>query len=256
MKSVIYRIMLVILISMILFRCDKDSSAGPEGDNLEKPAFVIEFLGHSSLRLITSDSLEIITDPFGNSIPGFYTQPDSLVADIVTISHSHADHNQSRGIEGDPVIIKTAETDTIGPLIIEGYLSEHGKWNGASMGSNIIFVFRIGDAKIVHLGENRAVTEPEILAAIQDADVLIAPVGEIASLSVEELDQLIRDTGSGTVIPTHCSLSESNRYYGSSTADEYVASLSPDVPVIHLESLDVFSDMPRQVAVLTPVYAK
>lgn len=248
------KILLILSSFALIIQCNGESGTSPNEEN--QPSVMIRFLGHSSFEFVTSDSLHIITDPFGGTISQYYYTPVDLKADIVTISHSHADHSQTASVQGSPHIIKVAECDTIGSLIIEGYMSEHGKWNGAYQGSNIIFVYRIGDIKIVHLGENRNVTEPEILSAINDADVLIAPVGEIASISFEELNALVRENSIHTVIPSHYSLSTDNRYYGSSTVDEFVEALPQGIQVVYKDSLKVISDMPDQVVVMNAIYSK
>jgi L-ascorbate metabolism protein UlaG (beta-lactamase superfamily) len=66
------------------------------------------------LFLQDSISTRIIADPFGNSIPGFYYSPDSLFADIVTVSHGYADHNQIATVHGSPLVLRTVIwSDTI-----------------------------------------------------------------------------------------------------------------------------------------------
>ncbi|MBN1780507.1 MBL fold metallo-hydrolase [bacterium] len=247
----------VVVMALILVQCDKDSGTSPrQGEILSAPDIRISFIGHSSFLFTIGDSLRIVTDPYGASITAFYMKPDSLTADIVTVSHAHADHAQVRTVEGDPMVIREAGADTLGSVIIQGYLSEHGDWNGADMGANIIFVFQIGDVKIVHLGENRNVTEEDILSAINQADVLIAPTGQIASISFGELSALVGNCGIRTVIPSHFSPTAANRYYGSSTVQEYVNSLSPETVVVFSDELNVVPNMPEQVVVLSSEYMR
>jgi len=141
---------------MVQVHCGRDTTDSPVPQYvIEAPAVFMGWYGHSSLRIVTPDSVEVIANPSRNSIPGFYRMPDSLVADIVAVSHSHADHLEIQAVHGNSLIIKTAGPDAINSVMITGYLSEPNQWNGAAMESNIIFVFQIGEIRRLHLGENR-----------------------------------------------------------------------------------------------------
>lgn len=251
---------LVLLSTLVLisgYRCSKDSGISPEENTRDPEVIRMEYLGHSSFIMTFGDTLTIVTDPFGNSIPQFYTTPDSVEADYVTISHQHADHISMKGMIGDPTIFQKADTTyQLGDISIRGYLSAHGDWNGSNMGTNIIFVFQTPTIKLVHMGENGPLEDETILNAISDADVLIVPTGETASLSFEEIHALVQTTRARTIIPSHYSLSATKRYYGSSTVEEFVESLPEGTVVNQGDDLDIMQDMPEQVILLNPKYAK
>ena len=61
----------------------------------------IKYLGHSSFLLTESTGTSILTDPYGSI--GF--RLPRVKADAVTVSHSHYDHNNVRGVDGLPVIL-------------------------------------------------------------------------------------------------------------------------------------------------------
>lgn len=245
------------ILGLIIFtHCEKEAGINPKQNGVPKKPVRIKFLGHSSFSIITPDTIRIVTDPFGSSLSQFYRTPDPMTADLVTVSHFHADHCQTQSIQGNPIILNKPDSLTIGTVRVRGYLSEHGKWNGSPMGNNIIFVFQVGDLKIVHLGENRNVTEPEILSAIAQADILIAPVGQIASIRFGELNNLIKNQQIRTAIPSHYSLSADNRYYASSTVEEYLESLPEGTKIVYADSLEMLQNMPEQVVVLSPLYKK
>ena len=57
----------------------------------------ITWLGHSSFRLEESTGAVVVTDPYDAKIVG-YEMP-KVKADIVTVSHSHNDHDALDRIE-------------------------------------------------------------------------------------------------------------------------------------------------------------
>jgi L-ascorbate metabolism protein UlaG (beta-lactamase superfamily) len=130
----------------------------------------LKWYGHSFF-LFTSDSgVKIATDPFGEGIG--YNVPDTL-ADVVTISHNHYDHNKTEVINGSPRIIKTHGIFEEKDIKIKGIMSSHG----FLLGKNIIYVYTIDNLKICHLGDLGKSIEEKQLSEIGDVDVLITPIG-------------------------------------------------------------------------------
>ena len=62
----------------------------------------IKYLGHASFQIKTKGA-SIITDPYDEEMVGL--KFPKIEADIVTISHSHKDHNQVKNVKGDPLLI-------------------------------------------------------------------------------------------------------------------------------------------------------
>lgn len=248
--------LLILLLGVFIIQCDKDSSTNPVDSQQE---FVhMEYPGHSCFLMTTSDSLRIVTDPFGSSIQAYYEVPDSIVADYATVSHRHADHTNFTGIAGDPVRLDDPDTTCqVGNMTIRGYLSSHGDLGASKMGSNIIFVYQLGDIKIVHLGENAMVTDQTILEAISDADVMIIPTGQAASIKFEEIEELKTLTHPKTIVPSHYSTNAENRYYyNTSTLDEFLDQLPEGTVVQYGDSMEIIAGMPEQVFCINPQYAK
>jgi L-ascorbate metabolism protein UlaG (beta-lactamase superfamily) len=214
----------------------------------------LKFIGHSSTLITAPDGTRIVSDPFGSSHPeGLADFPKDLIAEMVTVSHDHPDHSNARAVGGSPKIVTAPGDYSIGMITVTGIEGDHGLVKKRSTGKNIVFVFQIGDVKIVHLGAAGVVTQPDILAALQDADVVIMDImGDTAHPLQEELDQLI-SLNVRTIIPTHYSLNSSYRYYNSAMLDEFLKIVPADLPVVRQGStLNVTPNMPHQIMILEP----
>lgn len=252
-----FRSLSFLLFFSFLFLCcnSEDSVTNPKEKKEIKTSVNIKFLGHSSFLITTPDSLSIITDPFGNTV-SFLKWNDTTSADIVTVSHSHADHNQSGLIKGNPIILKDGKTDTIGTVKITAFETQHGKLGTQVMGNNWIYIFRIGELKIVHLGETGSFDNPEIINAVRGADVLLVPVGQVASVSFEEIKKLADTTGANIIIPHHFSPNKQQLYHNSSTLAEFEDYIRPEIKISYMDFLNVSSKMEKQVVVLKAMFSR
>ena len=137
---------------------------------------------------------------------------------------------------------------------ITGYKGDHGLVNGKTEMENTVFVFEIGGVKIVHLGAAGVVTQSDILAAMEDADVIIVDImGDAAHPLKDELDQLL-ERNVRTIIPTHYSFDGQPRYYGSATLEEFLQIIPSDLPIVKQGStLQITANMPKQLVILAPM---
>ena len=84
----------------------------------------IKFLGHATFLITSEDGLRIMTDPYDPGGYGgqFRYRPITDAADIVTVSHDHADHNYPQGVPGSPVALTSSgEVRGISFEVIESY---------------------------------------------------------------------------------------------------------------------------------------
>ena len=210
----------------------------------------LQLLGNACTLITAPDGTRIVSDPYGGMYPaGLRPLPDDLQADAVTVSHTHPDHNNVEAISGDPQIITEPGPYQVGMIQVTGYGSREGSPSGPSDMRNVIFVFEVGGAKIVHLGDAGVIAEPEVRAAIADADAILVNIDGY----VLPLDQLLPEMEklqARTIIPTHFSVSSDARWATDTTftLDEYLASLPANVPVAQMDSeIQVTPGMPRQV---------
>ena len=211
----------------------------------------LQLFGNACTLLTAPDGVRIVSDPYGNECPpGLRPLPDGLTADAVTVSHIHSDHNNVAAVGGAPQIITEPGVYQIGMVKVTGYASREGSPTGPSELRNVVFVFEVAGAKIVHLGDAGLIAEPEIRAAVAQADVILVNIDGY----VLPLDRLLPEMASlqaRTIIPTHFSVSPNARWATAETftLDEYLTSLPPDVVVTRMGSeIEVAPGMPRQVA--------
>lgn len=164
----------------------------------------VKFLGHAAF-LITSDTgVRIITDPYkpGCFDGGIKYDQITEEADIVTISHEHDDHNETK-INGDPTFVKSADAKVIKDIKISGVNVYHDTSKGKERGTNIIFNMIIDRMNIVHLGDLGHDLSPEEIKGIGNVDVLFVPVGGYFTIDAKVAESIINVLKPKIVIPMH-----------------------------------------------------
>lgn len=160
----------------------------------------IKFLGQSCFLITTKRGTRIVTDPYENSIG--LTLPH-LDADIVTVSHSHFDHNNTRAVGGDFRLIDRAGDYTCGDISIRGTSTFHDNVEGALRGSNIVFTIEADGLVLCHLGDLGHLPDESVLHVLKGADVLFVPAGEVFTFSVADALKTAKLIGAKVVIPMH-----------------------------------------------------
>ena len=163
----------------------------------------IKFLGHAAFLITSEDGVRIITDPYE---PEGYDGalrygPITDEADIVTVSHDHADHNYVAGVPGNPVVVtSSSEVKGIDFEVTESY---HDDAQGTERGPNRIFCFRVDGIRLCHLGDLGHLLSPEQAASIGHVDVLLIPVGGHFAIAAQGAPQAIDLLQSAVAIPMH-----------------------------------------------------
>lgn len=164
---------------------------------------IITWQGHSCFKIqdkIGPEGVTVVTDPFSKEIG---LKVPNFEADIVTISHSHDDHNNASALRGNPFVIDCAgEYDRKG-VLIEGIDSFHDDKNGAERGGNIIYRIEIDDISVTHLGDLGHTLTDVQLEKLAGTDVLLIPVGGHYSLDAKKAVEVISQIEPRIVIPMH-----------------------------------------------------
>lgn len=163
----------------------------------------VKWLGHSSFLITSDKGIKIITDPYTPGVYGLEYKQISESADIVTMSHDHADHNNVKSVSGKPQILKGAGKHQAKGIEFRGIASCHDDKGGKERGDDTIFVFTIDDIKICHLGDlGRILTDKEV-SEIGKVDVLMIPVGGNFTIDAAAADKVIAQLKPHVVFPMH-----------------------------------------------------
>ena len=160
----------------------------------------IEYLGHSCFKITAKNGTSVLTDPYTRV---GYELPENISADIVTVSHSHFDHNYTQALKGSPQIIKTEDRQSFNGVEIEGVLSWHDERGGALRGANIIFKLEIDGLRICHFGDLGEPCSPSLVKAIGKVDILLIPVGGTYTIDALEAKRFVDAIAPKMVIPMH-----------------------------------------------------
>ncbi|MBQ3080353.1 MAG: MBL fold metallo-hydrolase [Clostridia bacterium] len=160
----------------------------------------IRWNGHACFTITSESGTVIVTDPFDPEV-GYDLPKDN--ADIVTISHSHHDHNYTSSLTGKKVIADQAGTYDFGDVQISAIDSFHDECEGKKRGRNLIVKITTDGKSVVHLGDLGHMPDDKQLAFIKDADILLIPIGGTYTIDTGEAVSLIEKANAKTVIPMH-----------------------------------------------------
>jgi len=173
------------------------------------PQLTIEWLGHSTFEITSSKGTRILTDPHG----AFDLPRPTLPQHIVTTSHQHGPHNSVHMAPGTPVIfhgltpggedwqkISTTIRD-VSVYVVPAY---HDKSRGMQRGKNAIFVFKVDDICIAHLGDLGHVLTPDQLKMMGKIDILLVPIaGGYFTVTPSEAREVTKLVNPKIAIPKH-----------------------------------------------------
>lgn len=160
----------------------------------------ITYLGHSAFK-IKGKEATLITDPYDSSMVG--KKFSRVEANIVTVSHSHADHNKTELVGGNPKIVSGPGEYEIRGVSIFGFPSFHDKKKGAERGLNTIYAINAEGITLCHLGDLGEKLSEEQAGEIGSVDILFVPVGGVYTLEPEEAAEVVGVIDPKVVIPMH-----------------------------------------------------
>lgn len=160
----------------------------------------ITYFGHSCFKIKTKTAT-VITDPYDPEMVGFKYPKE--MADIVTISHGHQDHNFLERIDGSPFVVNGPGEYEVKDVSIFGIGSYHDAKDGAERGENTIYLIEAEGLRLCHLGDlGRKITTAEE-EEINGVDILFVPVGGFFTIGPAEAVEVIRAIEPKMVMPMH-----------------------------------------------------
>jgi len=164
----------------------------------------IKYLGHACFLMETSEGIRILTDPYQYGAFGAIKYSKITdEADIVTVSHEHADHNAVSEVPGEAKVIKGPGRHSIMGINFYGISTFHDEKEGKDRGNNVLFVIEADNLRILHCGDLGHVLDEEQLAQIGSIDILLIPVGGYFTIGPEEATKIVENISPKVIIPMH-----------------------------------------------------
>jgi L-ascorbate metabolism protein UlaG (beta-lactamase superfamily) len=171
----------------------------------------VQWYGQSSFR-VRDDAHTIIIDPIGDlgavaarGLQMDYPPLSGEPADLLLVTHEHADHTGVEQVGGDPMALRSTPGSHESPVgEVLGVASEHDPVAGTARGANTIFVFELDGQRIAHLGDfGQHELRPEQLAAMGRIDLAFVPVGGHATIDGPRAAAVAGQIGARWIVPMH-----------------------------------------------------
>ncbi len=159
----------------------------------------IVWLGHSCFR-IRGREATIVTDPCPASSGYSIGKP---TADIVTVSHDHADHSYVKAVPGSPTVLNGPGEYEIHGAFVTGIGTYHDSERGAERGENVAFVVELEDIRVCHLGDLGHTPTAEQAEEMTGVDVLLVPIGGDTTIDGAKAAEVVSLLEARLVIPMH-----------------------------------------------------
>lgn len=161
----------------------------------------LQWLGHSSFRLIESTGSSIILDPFEASSVGYSMA--YLNCDAVTASNNMSDHNNYKAVKGNPIIINTMGSYDINGIHVSTVLSNTQDEKLRPL-KNLIFKLRLDGVSVCHLGAITDKCSADLTEELIPVNILLVPVGgSDSTLDAEQAKEYVDNILPDIVIPMH-----------------------------------------------------
>jgi L-ascorbate metabolism protein UlaG (beta-lactamase superfamily) len=171
----------------------------------------VDWYGQAAFHLSGGDA-SVFIDPIGDTsgiaargITLDYPKPHGVSADLVLITHEHADHNGAESIDGDPAVLRSTAGRLPSPIgEVVAIASEHDDAAGTQRGPNTIFVFSLAGLRLAHFGDfGQRSLRDEQAAAIGRVDLVFLPVGAGPTIGPEQAAAIVERLGPRWVVPMH-----------------------------------------------------
>jgi L-ascorbate metabolism protein UlaG (beta-lactamase superfamily) len=170
----------------------------------------IRWYGQSAFLI--SAERTVFVDPFGpmeglaeRGMQFDYPAIEGVEADLLLVTHEHADHNAVDVVGGSPQILRSTAGTFDSPLgEVIAVASEHDEAAGTKRGPNTIFRFALDGLRLCHFGDfGQSELRHEQLRAIGSVDVLFLPVGGGPTVGGEPAAAIVRALKPRLVVPMH-----------------------------------------------------
>lgn len=163
----------------------------------------IQWLGHACFLVTAEDGTRIVTDPYTPGAFGLDYGPVAEEADIVTVSHEHADHNNVADVKGDPQVVRGVGSHEAKGIRFKGVTTHHDESSGSQRGPNTLFCFAVDGVNVCHAGDLGHGLDDSAAADAGPVDVLLVPVGGNFTVDAAVANNVCEKLKAKIVIPMH-----------------------------------------------------
>lgn len=149
----------------------------------------IQWLGFSAVRIqakVEDEDVTVLTDPFPSSAG--LRMPRNTEAELLLLSKSDVD---TESVSGTPFVIRGPGEYEVRKIFVYGIPS----------GQDTHYRIEAGDLSIAYLGGARTTPSDAAIAQLEDADVLLIPVGGGDLLSAKDAAKIVTALEPRIVLP-------------------------------------------------------
>ncbi len=161
----------------------------------------ITWYGHSCFRITERGQVSVVADPYADQIG---LPPLRLKADVVTISHDEAGHNNLEAVKGDPHVLVGPGEYEIGGVFVSGIAMHYAEEDATRW--NVAYLYQYDSLTVLHLGDLSHVPNQSTVEALGEVNVLLVPVGGGNALRASQAADMIAMIEPQFIVPMHYSL--------------------------------------------------
>ena len=177
----------------------KRKSIGRDNQFCYNSYMTINWYGQSCFRL-ESKGVSVLIDPFSKEIG---LRAPRLNDNIFLVTHDHYDHNNVADVPAESFVIRGPGEYEKAGIHFEGILSHHDNTQGSQRGLNTIYLIRMEDMRLCHLGDLGHKLTDEQVEQIGDVDILFIPVGGKYTIDGKEAAEVVRQIEPKVIVPMH-----------------------------------------------------
>jgi L-ascorbate metabolism protein UlaG (beta-lactamase superfamily) len=158
----------------------------------------ITWYGHSCFRITERGQISIVTDPFSEQIGLALPR---LKADVVTISHAAAGHDNVENVKGHSYVLSGPGEYEIGGVFISGVALP--LVNDDVVRENVAYVIQYEALTVAHLGDLAHVPDQSTIEALGEVNIALVPVGGGNALRASMAAEVIALLEPNYIVPMH-----------------------------------------------------
>lgn len=165
----------------------------------------VQWFGQSFFQFTASNGTRVVIDPFDNTFFN-YPIPKGLTADVLLVTHEHADHCNIGIVAGSPFTLRSQKgvgKFNFRGVTFTGTAAFHDESQGAERGRDTVYSFGLDGVRFCHVGDLGCLLNEEQVKSVGPVDVLLLPVGGFFTLDVAKLDKVVAQLNPRVVVPMH-----------------------------------------------------